>query len=908
MPSLSTQLLSQVDAATWEKLEQNIDGELMRDPLSRMLYATDASIYEQAPAAVVWPRHRNDCIEIVRFAGAHRIPLIPRAAGTSLAGQCVGPGLVIDISRHMTGILDVNENSQQVRVQPGVVLQDLNGALAASGQFFPIDPSTAAYCTIGGMIGNNAWGVHSPVFGTTRAWVEAIEAVLSDASVVRFGPLNERELNEKLSLQTLEGAIYRTVYTLVDENRETILGHFPGPNLLRNNCGYALDTLARGQPWVRDGRPFNLAYFYCGSEGTLALMTEATLRLSPLPGERALVCAHFDHLGDALDAVAQCVAHRVAAVELLDRNVLQASADHIDQRHNRFWLQGDPAAVLILEVQADSSAELAQRQATMVRLLHEKTSAYTYPVISGAEIERVWTLRRASLGLLMGKPGPARAVTAIEDCAVPIARLSQFARNVAGVMARHQLPCVYYGPVSVGVIHLRPELDLRFAADREKLVRVLDEAAEIVVALGGTVTSKHGDGRVRSHLIEKMLGSSVYRLLQDIKRAFDPEALFNPGNIVHPRRPEQHLRAAPRIGPAPITAVFNWDKNRGMEDAVARCNGAGRCLKHTGLMCPSYMATRKEKDTTRGRANVLRQIMKSGRTLNAADFERLRAVLDLCLACKGCKAECPASVDMARMKAEVLQQDFESNGIPRRVRILGQFETMSRIASKFPVLANSIIRSRIPNYLGSFHRGRPLPTLARQTFFSWAARHQPNPGAGRLGEVILCTDPFMNYYETQVGIAAVELLEAAGYRVQVTPPHSSGRLQISLGLLHRARHTLEKTLYALESFSDRDLPVIGLEPSELLTFRDEAVDLVHGKTALAIAQNISARALLLEEFVCREHQAGRFSLPIAENRPQQVLRLSRVFRDTHIIDYKKESVTPRSREMRLNRWSLSTIP
>lgn len=871
-PMLTNELSPSISSEVWEELRRAIDGELLSDPLSRMLYATDASIYEQMPAAVVWPRHREDCIAIVRFAGKHLIPLIPRAAGTSLAGQCVGAGLIVDVSRYMIKVLDEHCAGQLRRAQPGVVVQDLNDLIADTGRFFPIDPSTAEYCTVGGMIGNNAWGVHSPLFGTTRDCIEEIEAVLYDASVVRFGPLDKRELGEKLSLQTLEGEIYRRVYTLVDRNKETILEGFPNSSVLRNNCGYALDMLAGNQPWVSDGKPFNLAPFICGSEGTLVLVTEATLRLSLLPAERLLVCVHFNCLEDALDAVQQIVSLRVAAVELLDRQVLQASVGHIDQRNNRFWLQGDPAAVLIVEIATESMDELDECRTRLLRLLREATPAYAFPAFSGAQMQRVWALRRASLGLLMGKPGPARTVTAIEDCAVPIGRLSEFARCIAAVMNRQQVSCIYYGPVSVGVIHLRPELDLRSKAERERLMHILDGVADIVVALGGTMTSKHGDGWVRSHLIEKVLGSSVYRLLQEIKTVFDPKGLYNPGKIVQPLAPDQHLRAA-TVGSAPIKVVFNWDKDRGLEDAVNRCNGAGKCLRRAGrgLMCPSYMATRKEQDTTRGRANVLRQLLSSGKALNSLDFDRLRQVLDHCLACKGCKAECPASVDMARMKAEIRQHDFDINGIPRRLRFMAQFERISRIASKFPVLANSIARSRLSRYLFGFHRKRLLPALTLQSLSNWAGRRRPHAEAGRAGEVILFNDPFSNYYEPGPAIAAIELLEASGYRVRVSPPLSSGRLLISQGLLHQARQTLEKTLHVLESVSDSSLPIVGLEPSELLTFRDEAVDLVRGKVALASAKSVAGRALLLEEFICREHQAGRFKLPTTGSSRQELL-------------------------------------
>ena len=652
------------DSTAWSDLASRIDGEVLGDPLTRMLYATDASPYEKLPLGVVRPRHREDCIAIVLHAARHRIPLIPRAAGTSLAGQCVGKGLVVDVSRHMRGIVEIDVATCRARVQPGVILEDLNDALGndalgndAPGphglQFAP-DTSTANRCMIAGMIGNNACGAYSIRHGTTRDHVIEIEAVLADGTLASFGPLDGSALEAKRRLPTLEGRIYREVFEIIDAHRELILQRYPRPEVVRRNTGYALDVLARGRPWVRDGPTFNLARLLCGSEGTLALVTEATLRLVACASGRLLLCPHFDTLMGAMRGTLVAVRHGPAAVELIDRRILEETRQHLEQRDNRFWIEGDPEAVLIVEFQGEGREALEARALALIEDYRDEGLGYAFPIVRPPLAGRVWDLRKAGLGLLMNRPGRRKAVTVIEDTAVALADLPEYVTRIQALMEKHGTRCVYYGHASVGLLHFRPELDLKDAVDRERFRSIAREVADLVAEYGGSLSGEHGDGRLRAPFVERMLGSEVHVLLKRVKSAFDPEGIFNPQKVLGAAPPlDRDLRAAIRRDPVP--AYFDWHEDGGLLGAAERCNGSGACRKRAGrgTMCPSYMATVEETHGTRGRANVFRQLLTQADGRAALSDERLRVVLDLCLLCKGCKSECPASVDMARIEVGV---------------------------------------------------------------------------------------------------------------------------------------------------------------------------------------------------------------------------------------------------------------
>ncbi len=849
-------------------LGSRIDGEVLTDRLSRMLYATDASPYEKLPLGIVRPRHRDDCIALVRHAARHLVPLIPRAAGTSLAGQCVGDGLVVDVSRHMTETVDIDGATRRARVQPGVILEDLNDALKPRGLRFAPDTSTANRCMIAGMIGNNACGAYSILHGTTRDHVVDIEAVLADGTLARFGRLDAAALEAKRRLPTLEGQIYREVFEIIDEHRDLILERYPRPEVLRRNTGYALDVLARGRPWDAQGPPFNLARLLCGSEGTLALVTEATLGLVPRAVARVLVCAHFDTIEAAMRGTLVAVRHAPAAVELLDRRILDETRHHLEQRENRFWIEGDPEAVLLVELQGDDPGDLEARARTLIADYRVQGLGYAFPVLDPPASDRVWDLRKAGLGLLMNRPGPRKAVTVIEDTAVRVVDLPDYVRRMQALMERHGTRCVYYGHASVGLLHFRPELDLGNPQDRERFRAIAREVADLVSEYGGSLSGEHGDGRLRAPFVERMLGAEAYALLRRVKSAFDPDGIFNPHKVLDAPPIDRDLRAVPRRGVLP--GYFEWREDGGLLGAALRCNGSGNCRKRAGrgTMCPSYMATLEERHTTRGRANVFRQFLAQPEGHAGLSDEHLGAVLDLCLMCKGCKSECPASVDMARMKSEFLQHYHDRHGLPLRARVIDAFGRIQRLAAYLPGIAGRVMNDRRVKALIGLAAARTLPVPAQETFGRWFAHHRPSDGAGERDLILLLTDAYTEYLEPHIGIAAVEVLERAGFLVAPIRGVESGRAQLSQGLLRKARRLLDAAVERLYPAAARGNIVLGLEPSEILTFRDEAPALV-SPGLREKARVLAGRARLFEEFVAEAAQ--RFETLQFDREPRRIL-------------------------------------
>lgn len=853
-----------------QALSKAIQGEVFTDRLSRMLYSTDASPYEQLPLGVVRPRSVEDCVALLRFAGSRRISLIPRAAGTSLAGQCVGAGVIVDVSRHLAKVLEIDVQRRRVRVQPGVVLDVLNEQLRPAGLMFAPDPSTGSRCQLGGMIGNNAWGLHSLRYGTTRDHVLEIKAVLSDGNVVCFGPLSAGELKAKLALDSREGNIYRAVVKAVEGQREAILARYPSTRGIPCNQGYPLDVLAQGQPWVGDGRPFNLAPFFCGSEGTLALIVEATLNLVPLPEERTLIAAHFSSLDAALQAVAMVLEHHPVAVELLDKTIVDLARNNPEQMKNCSWIQADPAAVLLIELENNSNSE-QNRGETLVQALRTSSGSYAAPVLPFPE--QAWAVRRAGLGLLMGVPGRRKAVSGIEDSAVAVADLPSYAARVQALMARHGLHCVMYGSAGRGLLHLRPELDLGLAEERQRFRAIMSEIAELVLEFKGAFSAKHGDGRLRAPFLETLLGGEIMGLLDRIKQAADPNGLFNPGKILAAPPLLESLRAHKETAAGPALAFVDWSKDQGLEGAAGRCNGAGVCLKRAGqgTMCPSYMVTQEEQHGTRGRANVFRQVLALPGGLAGEASPLLKQALDLCLACKGCKTECPAGVDMALMKAEFLQQYQRRYGLPWRVRIVSQFQRLAWLGSLLPPLTNWLAGLKWPRRILELHPQRPLPRLARRTFSAQLRTRSFQPHGDRLGEVVLINDLWTEFFDPQIGMAAVACLEQLGYKVTVTPWLSSGRIQISQGQLPQAQDLLREAVTVLYPHAAEGKALIGLEPSELLTFRDEALVLLPVGEIRHRAETVAGKALLFEEFIAREAALGAINRSFFNGRNCRIL-------------------------------------
>jgi FAD/FMN-containing dehydrogenase/Fe-S oxidoreductase len=806
-------------------------------------------MYQEVPAAVCFPASSEELADLIQQARTEGLGITLRAAGTSLAGQTTGGGVVADISRHMTEIVDLDPEQSRARVQPGVIRDQLNRTAAEHGLLFGPDTSTTNRCMIAGMIGNNASGSYSPAYGTTREHVVSLDCVLDDGSLACFGPLSPEELSAKRELPTREGQIYRGMLDLLEEHKADIEAAFPHPEVTRRNSGYALDLLCRMEPFTAGGPPFNLSALLTGSEGTLAAITEAELNLEPLKAHRALVVPHFDSLDAAMRATVDVLALSPAAVELVDRHILKATRSNLTQRQNRFFLQGDPACLLIIEF-LDDDAEVARERAEQAAA--SLSSATAAPVICDAdEMRRVWDVRKAGLGLLMGRVSEEKSPSFVEDTAVRVADLPDYVRDFQGLMQRHGTDCVFYGHAASGELHLRPVLDLRSPEGLATMKTMALEVAELVRRYRGSISGEHGDGRVRAQFLETLLGPEMVRLLEQVKQIWDPDGVFNPGKIVFAPPMDKDLRYSPEWRPAEVDTVFRFRQSNGFAEAIERCNGAGACRKldfSGGAMCPSYRASLDEKDTTRGRANLLRQ-MFTGK--NPAGFKstEVREALEFCLGCKACKSECPASVDMAALKSEFLNGWIREHGASLADRFYGQPMKMYPLASSFSGLSNAWMRSRLGKWaLNRFigiHPARRLPPFAARPF-----HQRPRSSSDPLNRpvVVLLVDYFINYHEPQIAEAAIRVLEALGFAVRIEAPFAAGRTLISRGLLEQARTLAGRNLKLLESHVAAGHRIVGLEPSETLALRDEYLEFFDGDQHQQ-AKRLSESVQLFEELI-----------------------------------------------------------
>ncbi|HKK45715.1 MAG TPA: FAD-linked oxidase C-terminal domain-containing protein [Balneolaceae bacterium] len=829
------------------------------DEQTRRLYATDASSYQELPEGVAYPKSVQDIVAIVQWAREKGSSITARGAGTSLAGQTTGGGLIMDAGRNMNHILNIDPDERFAHVQPGVIRDTLNREAGKYNLLFGPDTATTNRCMLGGMIGNNSCGIFSIKYKTTREHILEIDAVLSDGSRVTFKPLSEDELNQKQELNSLEGNIYREMMELIRENRNEILENYPHPEIIRRNTGYALDRLCEMQPFDPNGRPFNMAELLCGSEGTLAMTASAKVRLLPKDPESVVIAPHFPTVRKALEATVEIVKEDPAAVELVDDIILNATKDNIEQRKNRFFLDGDPKCILIIQFDGDDSQQLVKKANKLADKLKTMELSSSAPIITDpGKMEQVWQLRKAGLGLLMGLGSEGRTPTFCEDTAVRVNDLPEYIDEFKKILEKHNSDCVFYAHASVGELHLRPVINLQEAEGIQKMKTMAGEIADLVRKYNGSLSGEHGDGRTRAPYIEKVLGPDMIPLLKKVKQIWDPENIFNPGKIVDPKPMEADLRYSPSYKRPEVDTHFKWRREQSFADAVELCNGAGVCRKLAdsgGTMCPSYMATKQEKDSTRGRANLFRQLF-SGKQKEAFQSEELHDALDLCLSCKACKSECPANVDMARMKAEFMQGWHNEKGLELGERFFGQASEFYPLAGKFPRLSNWMLRQPavkdILNQVAGISKKRDLPTFAPETFDRWFENHKHTPSAtvqdtGQAETVVLFVDIFTNYHEPEIGKAAVRFLEAMGYDVFVPEFHEIGRPQISKGMLNSARELLDAHLPDLAAYTDQNMPIIGLEPSEILTLRDEYVDLCDDDQ-LAAAQRIAENSYTFEEF------------------------------------------------------------
>jgi FAD/FMN-containing dehydrogenase/Fe-S oxidoreductase len=851
------------DSAQLQRLSSELEGEFHLDHTTRTLFATDASVYREMPLAVAFPKNEQDICKLVRFAHNTKTPLIPRTAGTSLAGQVVGTGIVVDVSRHLTRILQIDKDRKTVRVQPGVVRNELNLALSPHGLFFAPETSTQNRAMIGGMIGNNSCGANSVVYGSTRDHLISVRAVLSDGSIAEFGPLSNSQLKLKCAGGDLESAIHRDAFTFLNnaDQRAEIDREFPKKLIHRRNTGYALDLLASCSPFASHGPEFNLCRLLAGSEGTLAFLTEATLACEPLPpAASALVCVHCATIDEALRANLVALRYSPRSCELIDNNILECTKTNLEQRQNRFFVQGDPGAILAVELAADKREEVESVARELEKELRSLNLGYHYPVVWGKDQNRVWNLRKAALGLLSNIPGDAKPVAVIEDTAVDPEDLPAFVREIDEILARHNLSAVHYGHAASGELHLRPILDLKSVEGRRLFREVATEVAHLVKRYGGSLSGEHGDGRVRGEFLRLMVGENNYQLFRRVKQSWDPAGIFNPGKITDTPPMDAGLRYEANQKVREFATVFNFSDSKGVLRAAEQCNGSGDCRKSHlmgGTMCPSYMATRDEKDTTRARANILREVLSRSKKANPFDSDEIASVMDLCLSCKGCKAECPSNVDVARLKAEWLQQFYDARGVPRRARLIADFSRAMRVASLAPsihnfLVTNNLIAPFLKRFAG-FAVNRSIPELPRTTLRRWHREHANKGSYTR--RVFLFCDEFTNYHDAGIGIKAVQLLNRLGYEVAIPNHVDSGRAQISKGLVREARELAIQNVELLKDVVTEQAPMIGIEPSAILGFRDEVLDLVPSHL-LESAKTLAKGSLLVDEFVAREADRG----------------------------------------------------
>ena len=841
------------------ELAPAIEGDVLVDELQRMVYSTDASVYQEKPLGIVRPRHDEDLRLLIELANRYSVGLIPRAAGTSLAGQVVGAGIVVDISRYLNAILEINVEERWVRVQPGVIRDELNRELAKVGLLFGPETSTSNRAMIGGMLGNNSCGSNSIVYGTTRENTLQIEGFLSDGSRITLGEVSrDEDLRHPLLQKTLE-------LISAEETQQAIRDRFPKAQVTRRNMGYAVDRLIDSDWFCGNGKPLNFAHLIAGSEGTLMFATDIKLKCEPLPPEECgLFCPHFETLQQALQAVQVIMRENpgeeaeVYACELIDHLVLEGAARNIAQQKNLAFVQGSPAAMLIVAIRASARQAIEIRAKSIEEGLRKQNLGYAYPLYYDEAVTRIWELRKAGLGVVANVVGDTKPVTLIEDTAVAVEDLPSYIEEVDALLkSKYNAECVHYAHVGAGEVHLRPMINLKKADGVRDFRGIGTEVSAIVKKYRGSISGEHGDGRLRAEFLEDVLGEQNYELLRQIKAVWDPQHLFNPGKIIDAPAMDQQLRF--RVGDAPsdLETQFDFSAQGGLLRAAEMCSGSGDCRKTEltgGVMCPSYMATRNEVDTTRARANVLRQVLTEGSDRKTLSDPRLKQVMDLCLACKGCKSECPSNVDMAKMKAEVLHRNLRENGVPRRARFIANLAKLNEQAARVPRLSNRLMGGRfaarmLKKWLG-IHPQRSLPQLSTQTLRHWFRRHRPHENAGKQGTVCFFCDEFTNFLDAPVGIAAIELLERLGYAVELPQHAESGRAAISQGLLDRGKVCATQNVTLFADLLGEDRVLIGVEPSALLTFRDEYPALVDPELR-GVAERVGRQTLLMDEFLSR---------------------------------------------------------
>jgi len=873
--------------------------EIFRDNISRILYSTDASAYKEMPYGVCYPENENDIIELIHTARKLHTSIIPRTAGTSIAGQVVGKGIVADVSKHMNRILEINPQERWVRLQPGVVRDELNMALKPYGLLFGPETATSSRCCVGGMAGNNSCGTHSLIYGSTRDHLIEAKVILSDGSRAVFS--KERAIEMTAHLQestallndnvTLEEKIYAQLLGFSQDGtlKKEIEKEFPDPALRRRNTGYALDlvlglcrpdeTILPDSEAARDiDNPIqNLCRLLAGSEGTLAFVYELKLNLVKIdPVPSMLLCIHTKTLEDAFKANLTALKYRPRAVELMDDKILELSKRNPAQSRNRFFVEGEPAAIAIAELPTERDG-LCPADALENELM-ESGLAYACTRVYGKDIPRVWGLRKAGLGLLNGMKGSSKPAPVIEDTAVAPQRLPEYIADFQEMLARLGLECVYYAHISTGELHLRPILNLKETEGRRLFHTVAEETAGIVKKHHGSLSGEHGDGRLRGEFIPIMYGEHIYSIFKEIKQTWDPDGIFNPGKITDTPPMNETLRFEENQQYPPLTTYFNFDDDMGIFCSVEQCNGSADCRrssKFPGTLCPSYRAGKEEKYSTRARANILRQLLTNPKDpAKPFNSPEIKEMLDLCLSCKGCRSECPSNIDMTRLKAEFMQHWYDLHGVPLRTWCVAHISTFLKLGATIPHLYNWVARtgwtSSLLKKVINFAPQRSIPLIGKdagRAFHRWVRRNgTPSKPNGR--RVYLLADEFTAYTDTDTGRDFVLLLTRLGYEVVIPHHYESGRAGISKGLVKKAASLAFRNVNTLKDIITPDTPLVGLEPSAILSFRDEYPDLVP-KGLKGTALKLAANCLLYDEFLVREFEAGRITREMFAPAPSE---------------------------------------
>ncbi len=837
-----------------EQIQKHVRGDVLADEYSLGMYSTDASIYQIKPIAIVLPKDDEDVKAAIKVAYDHNITILPRGAGTSLAGQTVGESIILDFSKYMNSILEINEADKWVRVQPGMARDDLNAVLEPMGLHFAPDPATSSRANVGGMVGNNSSGTKSVLFGKTVDHVLEARVVLAEGTELNLKNHDPETYALKAAQKDREGEVYASFKNLIHQHKEEIKERFP--KVMRRVGGYNLDEFVYSDQW-------NLSKLVCGSEGTLATTLDLKLNLVDLPKHKSVCVVHFADLLEAISAVESMLAYNPSAVEILDKTVVGLSRENLMTKHHCHFIEGDPAAILIVEFYGDTAQEVIDRPHKMIADLKENNFGYAYPLFpEGTSYNDVWIVRKKGLGLMLGLKGNKKPLPFIEDAGIPSKHLPEYIDKVLKVCKKHQTKAAMYAHASVGVIHVRPILDLRLGEDIERLKNITDETFELVIKYKGSWSGEHGDGLVRSAYNKRFFGDNLYKVFLDVKKLFDPKNLMNPGKIIEAQAIDHNLRYGVEYKDQEVKTEYSYQTEEGFEAAVHMCSGVGECRKVLGgTMCPSFKATRDEEHSTRGRANALRLAMSNQLGEKGLSSERLHQVMDLCLSCKACKSECPSNVDMAKMKSDTLQMYYDEHGLSLRDKLIrDSSKAASQISGWKAGFVNAFQKSSLfKNLLESkanFDKRRTLPDFAKEPFYVWFEKNARKSNQGNK-KVVLFADTYLNYHEPHVGISALELLNTCGYQVILANVGCCQRPKISHGFLRDAKRDGKRTIEGLQPYLDQGLKVVVCEPSCASALNDDLPDLIGNQE---ISDQLKGGVMMIDVFLADEYGKGNLDV------------------------------------------------